>query len=307
MSTPSTDDEPGPGEFRDPLVRDEIKRAGVWIAMVSAALLVWWLAQPLLLIGAAIVLASMLDGGTRLIGRVLPIARGWRLLMTIGIVVVLLAGFVWLATTQLADQAATLRDVIVAQTRAGMQFARHHGMRINPGQTAELGRQLLDSAGRLTSAVGSAVSVVTQLFLITVLGLFLAAEPRLYERGLSWLLPSAYRASFHITMLAMGHTLRRLMAGRLLGMLIEGCGSWLLLGISGVPMAALLGAITGILAFLPNIGAIVSGVTMVLVGFSGGLHTGFAAIGVWIAIHVIDGYIIVPMVAKRAVELPPAL
>ena len=38
-----------------------------------------FLAQPLLLIIAGIVFASMLDGGTRLLGRVLPIGRGWRL------------------------------------------------------------------------------------------------------------------------------------------------------------------------------------------------------------------------------------
>ena len=68
----------------------------------------------------------------------------------------------------------------------------------------------------------------------------------------------------------MGFTLRRLMAGRLLGMAVEGVGTWLLLLIGGVPMAALLGILTGLLAFLPNIGAIISGVLIVLVGFSVG-------------------------------------
>ena len=39
-------------------------------------------------------------------------------------------------------------------------------------------------------------------------------------------------------------------------------------------MAALLGLITGVLAFIPNIGAITSGVLMVAVGFSAGPHEG---------------------------------
>ena len=39
----------------------------------------------------------------------------------------------------------------------------------------------------------------------------------------------------------MGFTLRRLMAGRLVGMAVEGVGTWLLLLVGGVPMAALLG------------------------------------------------------------------
>ena len=70
---------PGPIEFRDPVVRQELKRASVWLGLALAIAGVIVLAQPLLLIFAGIVLASMLDGGTRLLGRVLPIGRGWRL------------------------------------------------------------------------------------------------------------------------------------------------------------------------------------------------------------------------------------
>ena len=72
-------------------------------------------------------------------------------------------------------------------------------------------------------------------------------------------------------------------------------------------MAALLGVLTGILAFLPNIGAIVSGVLIVLVGFSAGMDAGLYAIGVYLVVQTVDGYLIVPMVAKRAVDLAPAL
>ena len=72
-------------------------------------------------------------------------------------------------------------------------------------------------------------------------------------------------------------------------------------------MAGLLGILTGLLAFLPNIGAIISGVLIVLVGFSGGMDTGLYAVGVYLVVQIVDGYLIVPMVAKRAVDLAPAL
>ena len=49
--------------------------------MALAILGVIVLAEPLLLIFAGIVFAAMLDGGTRLLGRVLPIGRGWRLVI----------------------------------------------------------------------------------------------------------------------------------------------------------------------------------------------------------------------------------
>ncbi|HEX8514075.1 MAG TPA: hypothetical protein VF688_13330, partial [Allosphingosinicella sp.] len=82
-------EQPGPAEMRDPLIRQELKRASVWFGMALAIAAVIFLAQPLLLIFAGIVLASMLDGGTRLLGRVLPIGRGWRL----AIVTILAIGF----------------------------------------------------------------------------------------------------------------------------------------------------------------------------------------------------------------------
>ena len=47
-------------------------------------------------------------------------------------------------------------------------------------------------------------------------------EPRLYERGLQWLIPTRNRAEFALTSERMGVTLRRLLAARLLGMAIEG-------------------------------------------------------------------------------------
>jgi predicted PurR-regulated permease PerM len=159
----------------------------------------------------------------------------------------------------------------------------------------------------VTQAVTTAVGAVTNLVMMMVLAIFIALEPRIYERGVAWMLPLASRDHFYGTAAKIGWTLRRLMAGRLLGMVIEGVGVWALLSIGGVPMAALLGVLTGLLAFLPNIGAIVSGVLIILVGFSAGQETGIYAIIVYFAVQMVDGYVIVPMVAKRAVDLAPAL
>ena len=43
----------------------------------------------------------------------------------------------------------------------------------------------------------------------------------------------------------MGKTMRRLLAGRLLGMAAEGVLTWIALMIGGVPMALMLGILTG--------------------------------------------------------------
>jgi putative permease len=121
------------------------------------------------------------------------------------------------------------------------------------------------------------------------------------------MLPVDSRDYFRGTAELMARSLRRLLAGRLLGMVIEGLATWILLEIYGVPMAALLGLLTGLLAFLPNIGAPISGVLMILVGFSGGVDMGIYCIIVYIVVQTVDGNIIVPLVAKKTVDLAPAL
>ena len=300
-------EEPGPADFRDPLTAREFRKAAVWLGLAVAIVLLWVLAQPLLLIMGGLVFAAMLDGGARLLGRVLPIGRGWR------IAIVCIAAFAFLiwtfyfAGSTIAGQAETLR--VVLQTQVDRIFGWVESMGLMPRGSGfnEIGRQLVGSLGKLTSAVGTALGAVSSLIMIIVIGIFVAVDPRLYERGVAWMLPMDKRTQFYGTSARMGFTLRRLMAGRLLGMAVEGFGTWLLLWAGGVPMAALLGILTGLLAFLPNIGAIVSGVLLVLVGFSAGVDTGLWAIAVYLIVQTVDGYLIVPMVAKRSVDLAPAL
>jgi predicted PurR-regulated permease PerM len=297
----------GPAEFRDPLIREELKRASVWFGLGLAILGIIFLAQPLLLIFGGIVFASMLDGGARLLGRVLPIGRGWRLLIVTLAALAFLVGTVWLAGVQLAAQAAALRDIVAVQINRIVALAGSYGLGTDMVQPQQMMEQLMGSLGLLTSAVTTAIGGVTSMIMIIVIGLFVAVEPRIYERGLAWMMPLGTRERFYRTSDRMGFTLRRLMAGRLLGMAVEGVGTWLLLMIGGVPMAALLGLLTGILAFLPNIGAIISGVLIVLVGFSAGVDTGLWAIAVYVIVQVVDGYLIVPYVARKTVDLAPAL
>ena len=306
-------EQPGPTEFSNPHVRRELQKAIVWFGTALAIIGVIVLAQPLLLIIGGAIFAVFLDGGTRLVGRILPIGRGWRL----AIVILLGFGFVgwvvWFAGTTIAEQFETLRLVITAQFARLMDLAASLGL-MPQDRPVNLGSELLGSVGRLTSAVGSAIGAVGSMILMLVIGIFLAVEPRLYDRGVAWMLPLRHRQRFYRIADQAGFTLRRLLFGRLVGMIFEGFFTWFMLayvgrifGVEPVPMAALLGLITGLLAFLPNIGAITSGVIMVAVGFSAGPEQGVWAIIVYFLVQNIDGYLVIPYIARRTVDLAPAM
>ena len=298
---------PGPSEFSDPVVRDAIKRATVWFTIGAVLFLAWQLSQPLLLIFGGIVFASALDGGVRLLGRVLPIGHGWRLLVVATAVTTFLVSTIYLMGVEIAVQAEQLRITLTVQGARLLDWLGQYGLAPQSTDFGDISRQLLGSLGQVTAMLGTALGAVTNLFLIVVIGLFVAIEPRLYERGVEWVMPARKRASFRVTAARMGYTMRRLLMGRLVGMVFEGIVTWIVLSIGGVPMALLLGIITGVLAFLPNIGAFISGVLTIAVGFSAGVDTGLWAIGTYFVVQTLDGYIVVPMVAKRTVDLAPAL
>ena len=303
---PINDTRPGPTDIHDSSVIREAKRAAVWIGMVLIVIGCVVLAQPIMLIIGGLVFAVILDGGTRLLGRVLPIGRVWRL------AIVTLAGFAFIgwtffyAGTTLAGQAEELRAVVTSQGDRLMGYLRQTGL-MPKGDMSQIGGQLLGGVGRLTTALSTALGALSSILMIVVIGIFIAIEPKLYDRGVAWMLPTESRHGFYELSNKVGFTLRRLMFGRIIGMVVEGVGTGVMLSIGGVPMAALLGLLTGLLAFVPNIGAIISGVLMVAVGFSAGTDAGIWAIVTYLFVQTVDGYIIVPYVAKKTVDLAPAL
>jgi predicted PurR-regulated permease PerM len=298
---------PSPNEMRDPEVRRELKRASVWLGLAAAMALVVILIQPILIIFAGLVFASMLDGGVRLLGKVLKIPRGLRLLIVVVLTILFIGTTIYQTGSGIAIQFQQLQATLSTQVDRVSQWAAAQGIMPEAADMKGLAQQALGSVGKLTSWVGTAVGAITTMVMILIIGLFVAMEPKIYDRGLQWMVPSDHRAEFALTLNRMAKQLRSLLAGRLLGMAFEGVMTWIALMIAGVPMAMVLGIITGLLAFIPNIGAFVSGSLMIAVGFSAGMHTGIAAIIIYFVIQTFDGYVVIPMVARRTVDLPPAL
>ncbi len=303
----SRSEQASPTRISDPKMRGEFQRAAIWTAVVGGAFIAWTIAQPILIIIGALVFAAMIDGGARLLGRVLAIKRGWRVAIVLVFAVAFLAWLAYFAGTQIAQQTAEFSTLIGQQIERLFAWAAENGFAVDQGNIKDIVGQISNGVGTITKAIGGVVGGLTTLLLIAIIGIFIAIDPNVYERGVSWMINSEKRGDFHELVVRLGRTLRRLMAGRLLGMVIEGIFTYILLAAYGVPMAALLAMLTGLLAFIPNIGALISGVLMVLVGFSGGVEMGVYTIFVYFAVQMIDGYILIPMIAKKTVDLAPAL
>lgn len=303
-----------PSYIASPVLRLEAYKATVWVAVVGLAVLSVYISQALLVVFGGLVFAAMIDGGARLVARVAPLPRTVRVLL---VVLSAVAFFVWLgrfAGDQIAQQAAELPALITSQAEQVARWAQANGFATEAADLQSMLGQLMSGVGTVTRALTGVIGGLTSVLLILILGIYIALEPRLYERGVEWFAPEPRRADLHETLAIMARTLRHLMAGRLVGMIFEGIFTYVLLtvgaeliGIGSVPMATLLAILTGLLAFVPNIGALISGLLMVTVGFSGGTDMGLYTLFVYFFVQNVDGYVVIPLIAKKTVDLAPAL
>ncbi len=301
-----------PVEVHDPLLVDTLKKASVWLGLGALLFLAWTLSGALMLIVGALVFAAFLDQGTRALGHVWDGPRWLRLTIVVLAFVGVIVGFLALAGMHLAEQAGELSRTLDTQIRRLSLLLEGYGItniagNERGGPLAGIASQLLGSFGKLTQALGSAAGMIGSLILILVLGAYIAAEPRLYERGVEWLTPQRSRRSIADLLEKIAATLRKWTLGRLVSMLFDGVFTAVALLIAGVPLAPLLGLIAGVLAFIPNIGAFIAGTLIVLVGFSAGTETGLAALAVYIALQFIEGNFVSPYVERRAVDIAPAV
>jgi predicted PurR-regulated permease PerM len=97
------------------------------------------------------------------------------------------------------------------------------------------------------------------------------------------------------------------MLGRLFSMTLLGVLTALGLWLIGVPLPVALGFLAGIMTFVPYLGSIASAIPSVLIAASTDLHLAIYVIVLYFGVHLTEGYILVPLIQRRVVHLPPAL
>jgi predicted PurR-regulated permease PerM len=93
----------------------------------------------------------------------------------------------------------------------------------------------------------------------------------------------------------------------LIAMAVIGVATAVVLTILGVPSALALGLIAGLLEFIPYIGAIVAYIPLGIAALGQSLETFWWVLGAYIVIQQTEGNVLMPLVQKRTVELPPVI
>ena len=292
------------------------------LALVALALLpvlavaTFWLGQSaFFLLFAGVLVAAILDAATRGVQGYTEVSRPWSFGIVLGTLLAAIAALAWFGGSYLVGQAGELYSALDEQAdRVGGMIDR-----VRPGQDADGADEtplgVLRDVGRMWGGEGAdamgfvaaTLGGLANAFIIFFIGVFLALDPDLYKRGLVRLFPVRHRDSVDEALHDAGDTLRRWLIGKLLSMALIFVLTFVGFLIVGYPLAIPLALLAGLLAFIPNLGPILTYVPIVLAGFSAGTTTVLIGVAIYAVAQSIESYIFTPMIQKKMVSLPPAL
>jgi predicted PurR-regulated permease PerM len=287
-----------------------IRDAIVWIAGIAVAgLVVWLLHDELLLVFLAVLLAVSLRGAADRVAQHSPLSSHWAMAVIMILVLLLTVGFWMWVGPQLVQQG---HDLVKALTNEGGQLASRYGntqwgkslMQKVSASGSETARSL---AAPVMTVAGSALGAIAAVFVLIVTMIYFAANPGLYLKGLVSLMPKPRRARTHDVLNKVGHVLRWWFLGQLIDMAVVGVLTVVGLALIGMPMALALGVLAGVLTFVPYFGAILAAIPALAIALGQSLHMAILTAAVFAVCHVVEGYVVSPLVQDRMVRLPPAL
>ena len=286
---------------------------GLVILTILLLTLVYYVFDVILLIFAAILLAIFIRGLAHLLGKVLKVSEGWRVLAVSLVFVLVIVAAVALLSPSVAEQIGHLREQLPRSARQAAEYISQFAWGKAIIEQLPSADDVINAVSSLSfiSGVGgvftSTIGAIGNFFITILLALYFAFEPRLYVSGLIRMFPLKARDRVREILETTGDTLWWWLIGKAGSMLFIGVLTWIGLSILGVPLALTLGLLTGLLSFIPNFGPILSAVPSLLLGFIISPMTALYVLILYIAVQLIESNVVTPLIERETIELPPAL
>jgi len=288
------------------------RRTLVVVAIVALALLVWRIRVALLLGFIGILLAVLFRGEAGFVRRYTRIPIGWALLLVAAFFVALVAVFFWFAGPPINEQFSQLLRTLptsVERIRETInrypvgQYLLGYLQPPGPGSTGPTANLFWGVTGIASTIYG----ILTNLLLVLVSAIYFAVNPQLYTRGILLLIPKSKSLRVSEVVDESGRVLGHWLIGQLLVMVFVGVLVTLGLWLIGIPLALVLGVISGLLEFIPIFGPVVAAIPGILIAMTGGWAQALYAALVYLIVQEIEANVLVPLIQKVTVEVPPGL
>jgi predicted PurR-regulated permease PerM len=295
-------------------------RFGQWlglIAFVISLYILWQIRQIVLLLFAAVILATVLNRVVRRLQRS-RVKRGFAIAITIVILLAVIIGFFALIVPRIVEQLQQLVGILPqVPQRLSTWFERLQS--VIPNSMLEqlqefrglenLTQQVQTWISRLLNNffvfLNNSLSVVLSILLFLVLTIMLLANPSQYRRIFIFAFPAFYRRRVDEILGECEAALVGWIKGTLIAMAVIGLVSFVGLTILGVPLPFVNATLAGLLEFIPNVGPTLSVIPPALLALLDAPWKSLAVILLYIAIQQFESLVLVPLIMKQEVDLLP--
>ncbi len=302
---------------RAPLLPEPARKLAAWCAVALlvagvAAVFIWLC----VVFKAAVTPVLLAILGTALLGPLyrrllrMKVSKSLAAAITVLAVLVVVGGATYIVVAALIE---TGDQILASLRQAALDIAEHFGAAgTSLADLAENARDLLEKfGGTAASGVISGLSVVGQMLATAVLALllifFFLRDSDRAAGSLRSLVPAATGDTAEAMARRAFEAVEGFMRGTTLVALVDAVLIGIGLLVLDVPGAVGLAALVFVTAYIPYLGAFLSGAVAVLVALADrGFVIALWVLGVVLAVQVIEGNVLQPMVQSRTVQMHPA-
>jgi predicted PurR-regulated permease PerM len=283
-------------------------------ALVLGILIVLHVAADILLLTfAGLLLGNALRGAAEWLARRTRSGVGQSLVVCILVLLALGTGAMLWVVPLVAEQAGQLESQLAAAVTDVETWLRSTQL-VHALSAAAPGGLERQATGWLTSHASFAgnfllgvVGVLGAAVYVLFVTLYFAFSPDVYRRGVLALVPPGQRARADQLIETLASTLRRWLGAQLITMIALGIASGIGLRLLGIPLAFALGLLAGLLLFVPYLGSIASAIPALLIAVTvSPMHVLYVGL-LYVGIHLAEGYLLSPLLQRRAVDTPALL
>lgn len=308
-------------DFADEAVTPQVRKAAAWawrlVVLAAAAAVLFWLIQRFVVIVVPLALALIL---TALFLPAVDWLHRRRVPRSLAVVLVFLlglgalGGLLTFVVTRFIEGLPHLIDQITVSIDSLRDWAANGPLelgqqQINNAVDSAIGT-LQERQAQITSGVMSTASVLAKFvtgFFITIFMLivFLHGGRSIYE-FVTRIVPAHVREPVRDAGRAGFTTLTGYVQGTFVVALVDGVGIGIGLLVLGIPLALPLASLVFLGAFVPFVGAMVTGFLAVVIAvLAKGWLYGLFTLGLVLAVQQLEGNVLQPLIMGRAVRLHP--
>ncbi|NJM84753.1 MAG: AI-2E family transporter [Leptolyngbyaceae cyanobacterium SL_1_1] len=291
-----------------------------WIALVALVLslyILWRIRQVLLLTFFAVIIATVLNQLVYRLERVTH-RRSLAVLITVAsflIVLSILIGGIGPPFVNQLQSLIQLIPFIIERIQSGfsaLESTIPEALTQNLQDLNGLLQQLQSFDipmlfDRAYTVFSNTLSIILNLLLIIVVSIMLLANPDPYQKTFTLLFPSSFRGQAYDILEECETAIVGWFLGIVFNMSIIAILSGIGLLVLGVNLALANALLAGLLAFIPNVGPVLSVIPPVAIALLDAPWKAIAVVILYIVVQQVESNILTPLVMKKQVSLLPAL